>query len=142
MDTLIYMAAACSLSDYERAVFPAMLRNPEMEAFHLTLHPKGEVRETQFLNLTSRGSLLVWVDGFLARPLTPLDRTAGNFANLVLALHRTPNELRPRIHVKAFPTGAAAGEGIPTKHKHFTEVEFWVDTFRRNPAQALDLDEE
>lgn len=139
VDTLIYMGAACSLADYERAVFPAMQRNPRMETYHLTLHPKGEVRETQFLNLTSRGSLLVWVDGFLARPKTPMDRTAGNFANLVLAVHRTPNDLRPRIHIKAFPTGRAAGTDVPTKHAHFTELSFWEEEFRSNPRLSLEF---
>ena len=115
--------------DYEAALWPYLEAHENTHLYHLTLHPKGEVREMQILDLTSRGSLLVWVDGFLAQPLTPLDRVAGNFSNLVLAVHRTPNELRSRIHVKAFPTGRAAPDGTPTKHAHFTKLPFWEESF-------------
>ncbi len=139
IDAIVYMAAACSLRQYESTVFPYLHDNPRTEMYHLTLHPKGEVREKQILDLTTRGSLLVWVDGFLARPLTPLDRVAGNFSNLVLAVHRIPDDLRPRIHVKAFPTGGGAPAEAPTKHAHFTEREFWTEEFRENPPPALDL---
>ena len=135
IDTLVYMGAACSLREYEEVLFPYLAAHPSSHLYHLTLHPKGELREAQFLDLTSRGSILVWVDGFLAQPLTPLDRVAGNFGNLAPHLRRTPADLRSRIHVKAFPTGASAPEGVPTKHAHFPRLPFWEPSFRLPPEE-------
>ncbi|MCZ6598525.1 MAG: hypothetical protein O7B99_12860 [Planctomycetota bacterium] len=133
IDNIVFMAAACSLRDYETTIFPYMEAHPRTEVYHLTLHPKGEVRERQFLDLTPRGSLLVWIDGFLTQPLTPSDRVAGIFSNLVLAVHRTPDELRPRIHIKAFPTGRGVDPLVPTRHLHFTERRFWDPAFWKRP---------
>lgn len=75
---------------------------------HLMLHPKAESQDTLpfiadysplqwfglafYTNPLSRGSLLVWLDGFLMNPASPLDCTAGRFTNLIHAADLTPEE--------------------------------------------------
>ena len=129
VETLVYMAAAASLRDCEEVLLPYLREHPESELYFLTLHPKAEVREKQFLDLTPRGSLLVWVDGFLADPLTPLDGVSGNFNNLVLFLDDIPDEVRSQIHIRAYSTGQKASAWEPQKHGDFTERPFWRPSF-------------
>jgi len=128
-DHIIYMAGATTVRDYQDTVFPYLRSNPRARMFHLTLHPKSEIRERfdpgiPYLDLPPRGSLLVWVDEFLSNPETVLDRTVGRFENLITAIHNTPDELRGRVHIKAAVAGRDAGG--PQKHSDFTEyLKFW-----------------
>lgn len=128
-DHIIYMAGATTVRDYQDTIFPYLYRNPRASMFHLTLHPKSEIRERfdpgiPYLDLPPRGSLLVWVDEFLSNPETVLDRTVGRFENLVTALHNTPDDLRGRLYLKS---SAAGKEGSgPQKHGDFTQyLKFW-----------------
>jgi hypothetical protein len=54
------------------------------------------------LDLVPRGSLLEWVDDYLATPDAPLDRVAGKWSNLVPATHIFPPSIRGRVILKAF----------------------------------------
>jgi len=129
---IVYMAAASSIADYEATIFPYLQRkNAHAQVFHLTLHELADSREawdeyTPGIDLPPRGSLLVWIDTFLANPLTPLDHTLGRFTNLMGAVHDTPPDLRARISIKKFDVGAEAEATGPTKHAHFSEpFRFW-----------------
>jgi hypothetical protein len=123
------MAGAATVRDYQDSLFPYLLENRNARIYHLTLHPKAEVRERfdpgiPYLDFPPRGSLLAWVDDFLSAPETPLDRTVGRYENLISAVHNTPDELRGRVHIKAF--GAGRGARGPQKHADFTAyLKFW-----------------
>ncbi len=126
---IVYMAGATTVRDYQDSLFPYLRENHHAEVFHLMLHPKAEVRERfdpgiPYVDLPPRGSLLAWVDDFLSTPETPLDRTVGRYENLLSAVHNTPDELRGRVHIKAF--GAGRGVRAPQKHGDFTaHLKFW-----------------
>jgi len=127
------MAAACSVRDYEEAVFPYLEAHPDTRMYHLTLHHKSEVRETAFAPVL-QGSLLVWIDDFLSNPLTPRDRTAGRYVNLIVAAEQTPPALRDRIHVKEFDAGAETRATDPQAHGDFSRCGFWDPDFA-DPGQ-------
>jgi hypothetical protein len=127
---IVYMAAATTVKDYENSIFPYLAKNHDAQLYHLTLHALAEVRDRwepiRYVDLPPRGSLLVWVDEFLANPGTMQDRTAGRFTNLTVALHDTPEELRRRIHIKEFKVGASVQDTNPQKHGDFTDpFTFW-----------------
>lgn len=127
---IAYMAAAATVRDYEDSIFPYLAKNHDAEFYHLTLHKRAEIRDRwepiPYVDLPPRGSLLVWVDEFLANPGTLHDRTAGRFTNLTVALHDTPEELRRRIHIKEFKVGASVQDTNPQKHGDFTDpFTFW-----------------
>lgn len=145
-DRIVYMAAASSIRDYEDSIFPYLTMNTNAQFYHLTLHEEAEERERQDLGLPNtdweipyvdplmRGSLLVWIDDFLSNPQTYLDRTLGSYANLMLTAHDTPNEIRDRIHIKAFSAGTT--EQAPQKHAEFTnKFRFWREACW-TPSQA------
>ena len=71
---VVYMASASSVRGYEESVYPFLEEKRENGAYprvyHLTLHPKAEIRERGFI-LAPQGSLLVWIDDFLCNPKTP-----------------------------------------------------------------------
>ncbi len=129
-DRIVYMAAACSIADYEESLFPYLARNPRAQVYHLTLHDVADLRERwdpiPYLDLPPRGSLLVWIDSFLADPLTPRQRTAGRFVNLAVSLHDTPPALRPRIHVREFDVGRRFRATDPQEHGDLSRpFHFW-----------------
>ena len=131
---IVYMAAACSIEDFRTSVIPYLLRdeNQETRFYNLMLHPDAEVREwqTSFLDLTPRGSLLVWIDNFLSAPQTTLDRTLGSWENIIQTTHVIPLEVRPRITLKAFCIGGETCQA-PTTHGAFSDkaYQFWKPAF-------------
>lgn len=139
---IVYMAAACSIRDYEESVWPYMrlMQNQDTRFYHLTLHDFAEVREVTLLDIPPRGSLLVWIDDLFSDPLTPRDRTAGRFRNLMRAISSTPAELRSRISIKTFGVGdalkkncpsasGATGSCCPQHHGDFSSALFWREAF-------------
>lgn len=68
------------------------------------LHPRVELGEVQwkFLDLVPRGTLLEWIDDYLTSPETPLDRTAGKWANMAAMQYIVPKAVRERITLKGF----------------------------------------
>lgn len=138
---IVYMAAACSIDDFRTSVIPYLLRDENQEArfYNLMLHPDAEVREYQksFLDLTPRGSLLVWIDNFLSAPQTTLDRTLGAWENIIQATHVIPLAVRPRITLKAFCIGGQTCEA-PTTHGAFSDkvYRFWRPEFWQIPERT------
>jgi hypothetical protein len=126
---IVYMAGAATVRDYQDSVLPYLRQNRDARMYHLILHPRAEIRERfdpgiPYLDLPPRGSLLVWVDEFLSTPETPLDRTVGRYENLLPAVHNTPDEVRGRVHIKAF--GVGSGVRGPQEHGDFTtHLKFW-----------------
>lgn len=133
---IVYMASAASVRDYERAVFPYLVRHPESRMYHLTLHNFSDLRDQYFYDVPPAGSLLVWIDSFLSKPETLRDRTAGRFNNLMLFAEETPEPLRARISMKAFGVGADVADSDPQHHGGFAlfngvdnRPKFWDPSF-------------
>jgi hypothetical protein len=126
---IAYMAAACTVRDYEDSVFPYLKKNKRAQFYHLTLHEEAEERErvpfpSQCFDLLPRGSILVWLDDFMADPMTYLDRTLGGYATLMLAAHNTPDTIRRQISIKAFDAGETVQ--APQVHTDFVnKFIFW-----------------
>lgn len=128
-DHLVYMAPASSILDWESAVLPYLRLYPRAEAHVLMLHHQAELEETEAGDLPIRGSLLVWVDEFLASPLVPLDRTAGRIVNWRGAWHHLLKKLRNRITFQEFNFGYSARCRHPQRHGDFKYFPFWEPAF-------------
>lgn len=138
VDNVVYMAAACSIDDFRTGVIPYLVTNPEARFYNLMLHPTAEVREWQssLLDLSPRGSLLVWIDNFLAAPQTTLDRTLGSWENVMQVVYIIPKEVRSRTTLKAFCVGGPDCTA-PTTHGAFSskDYEFWRREFWQVPVK-------
>jgi hypothetical protein len=104
VNDIVYMAAACSIRDFAGSVIPFMqLDQNKGTRFHLLcLHPSAELLDTEGFDLPPRGSLLCWIDDFLTRPTTPLDRTLGRWENILQVPYVIPPAVRGRVTIKAF----------------------------------------
>jgi len=125
---IVYLAGAASVRDYENSVFPYLRRHRETHFYNFVLHPVSELGEIQydFLDLTPRGTLLEWLDTFLANPETLMDRTVGRYDNSLRAMHDTPPELRPRVHFRSFSVGVSEEATNPQTHSDAAErFHFW-----------------
>lgn len=84
LDRVVFLAAACSVDDFERGALRYLERQTNgVQFFNHTLHPVAEARELdwRFLDLIPRGSLLVWIDEFLDQPRSPGQRRLGKWDN-------------------------------------------------------------
>jgi len=125
---IVYMAAACSVSDYERSVWPYLKMHPEARFYHVVLHDVAELKESHYAEIPPRGSLLVWIDDLFSRPVAPRDRTAGRFRNLLGAIKNTPEDIRHQISVKAFGIGKhRCPKPCPQQHDQFSNQDFWLE---------------
>lgn len=137
---VVYLASAATLDDYEMSALPYLLRHREAEkpphVWHLTLHPFAELRETYGFGMLPSGSLLVWIDEFLADPIHFRERTAGRYENLMMVLPYTPLKIRPLIHVRTFGVGERINYSDPQNHGGFLlrtnlteQPSFWSKEF-------------
>jgi pimeloyl-ACP methyl ester carboxylesterase len=130
---IVYMAAACSVRDYQDTVFPYLEAHPGTQMYHLVLHEDAENQEICWPapEFVPRGSLLVWIDNFFEKPETWLDRMAGRWVNLLAGIYLRPEQLRGRIHIKQFDHGAGSDFSHPQKHGGFAEKErdFWKPAY-------------
>jgi pimeloyl-ACP methyl ester carboxylesterase len=129
---IVYMGAACSVNDFAGAVIPCLEVNPNARFYNLTLHPIAEAREAQWacLDLTPRGSLLEWIDNFLANPRTVPERTLGKWDNAISTTALIPTNVAGRIRIKAFAVGPRDKfPDNPMIHGDFSEEPFWQDEF-------------
>lgn len=133
-NNIVYMAAACTIGDFEKSVIP-YLKTHKSKFYNLCLNPIAEVREINliYLDIPPRGSLLEWIDNFLSSPQTTLDRTFGKWDNIIQSTHIIPGDIRGQVNIKAFIAGSdnkkEYQEGNPQKHVDFTKMEFWKETF-------------
>lgn len=140
-DTIVYMAAACSARDFRQSVVPYLQRHAATHFYNLSLHHKAEERErwdllVPYLDPAMRGSLLTWIDDFFSNPLTPMDKTLGQYVNFLRTeqMYSPPN-LRSRIHQKEFSVGGRFVETEPQEHGDFGRFPFWEESFYR-PADS------
>ncbi|MGO8836341.1 MAG: hypothetical protein ACLQAH_18485 [Limisphaerales bacterium] len=135
---IVYMGAACSVSDFASAVIPYLERQTNAHFYNLTLHPIAEAREAQWtwLDLTPRGSLLEWIDNFLSTPRTVPERTLGKWDNAISTTALIPTNVASRVRIKAFAVGPRDKfPDNPMVHGDFSEEPFWEKEFwiRRAP---------
>jgi pimeloyl-ACP methyl ester carboxylesterase len=152
---VVYMAAACTLQDYYGTMFGGagekikagttgqrgyLRRHPNTQLYHLTLQERAEVLESRggWFEVIPRGSLLVWIDNFLAEPEYRLDKMAGRISNLLRELDRTPQDVRPRVHIKSFDYGKRVAAQQPQGHGGFDDVSFWNPDYW-NPQKRMDV---
>jgi hypothetical protein len=128
---IIYMGAACSIEDFSRSVLPYMKDHPRTQFYNLSLHPVAETGEwfPEFADLTPRGSLLVWIDNFLANPVAEQERTMGTWRNIFRTgstgepmIHRfftqDGSNLKQRLHFQAFSVGFGDKDQLrPTRYQ-------------------------
>jgi pimeloyl-ACP methyl ester carboxylesterase len=143
VENVVYMAAACSVRDYQNSVFPLLRRRPSANVWNLVLNETAEVDERvcDYFEFVPRGSLLAWIDSYFESPETWLDRTAGRWTNLMATEHLSWNledadrrPIRPRIHFKEFDHLASDDPQNPEKHGEFAEAKFWLRSFWEQEA--------
>jgi pimeloyl-ACP methyl ester carboxylesterase len=120
---LVYLAAACSISEFIDSTVSYLDLHKQTRVFNLCLHPIAEELESNALELSPRGSLLVWIDNFMSSPETTADRRLGVWENILQATHMIPHHFRGRITLKAFSVGRNAGG--PQTHSELGSIDFW-----------------
>lgn len=134
---ILYLAAADTVQHYQQAIYPYLQQNDTHGLHHFMLHPQAEEGEISLgmpWDIPPRGSLLVWIDNFLSKPLTGTDRTVGRYDNLLPALHNAPSDIRDRISVKVFSAGNPVepdnplGHGDVGRRFKFWETKCWEAT--------------
>jgi pimeloyl-ACP methyl ester carboxylesterase len=133
-NNIVYMAAACSIRDFNDTVIPYMERNSHQNTqfYGLSLHPRAEDRDRSVWEWVPRGSLLIWIDEFLGHPESFTDRTLGHFENALLASRLFPPRLQKRIHLTALSTGPGANE--LDEHGQFSSMAFWKPELYTEPG--------
>ena len=141
INKIIYLASADTVEHYQDTVFP-FLKRSDAKIYHFVLHPRaeeGEKNPSAYIpDLAPRGSLLVWIDNFLAKPLSLQQRTIGRYDNLMRSLHDTPDELRGKIHIRVYSAGQDSNENNPLTHSEIAGLfKFWDDNcLELEPADA------
>lgn len=139
-----YLAAACSIEEFEASLFPYLRANPRTQFYGVSLHrirERGEYPLASFSaaipfgrDLIVRGSLLNWIDDIFAKPNTITDRTLGAWENLTRALPDVPEDLRAQVHFRAcdvepMPVGVQPVRIEPQVHGDFSDTVFWSPRF-------------
>jgi pimeloyl-ACP methyl ester carboxylesterase len=123
---LVFLGAACSVEDFSTSIVPYMREHTNTQFYGLSLHPVAEAGEWYLIagDLVPRGSLLVWIDNFLANPVSEEERTLGRWQNLFRSstsgepvLRRfydndTSGTLKERLHFRAFSVGFGGKDGL------------------------------
>ncbi len=136
---IIFMAAACTIKDFELSVVPYM-RQGDTHFYNYVLHRKAENYESHFWGLGGVGSLLVQIDNFYANPVSEKERTFGKWENVMNGINYIPQDIQDRIHIRAMPydlefnewIGVSRHQGYPVKHGLFgSAYGFWKDDLSR-----------
>ena len=139
-DEIVYMAAACTIRDFEASVVPYLQRHKNSQFFNLTLHPEADARERAAFDLLPRGSLLEWVDDYATNPPSFMELTLGKWNNAIMAFHVIPETIRPRVILKGFGIrdpdfNNGRKSHRPEAHGDFNDVTqlFWQPRYWRAP---------
>jgi hypothetical protein len=132
--TLVYMAPACPIDELMTGgrVANFLARRSTRQLYILTLHEVAELSERHFVDLTPRGSLLVWLDQYIQPKSSEFrGQMMGRARNLRLHAHLIPCGIQPQIHVTAFSEQPQFTAGVvppypePQTHGSFGEVPYW-----------------
>jgi pimeloyl-ACP methyl ester carboxylesterase len=137
---IVYLAAACSVREFQNCVIPYLRRKPKSHFYGLSLHPRREAGEIAIsprnigIDIAPRGSLLVWIDRIFGNPPSEDQRRFGIFQTAIVASHNIPFEARKQVTLKCFKDGAdgATEDGIilsPQHHADFSRSPYWNSDF-------------
>jgi pimeloyl-ACP methyl ester carboxylesterase len=139
LSNIVYMAAACSVSEFSASVIPYLRDATNAHFYNLSLHPLAEEREAQWkmVDLPPRGSLLEWIDNFFSTPRTIPERTLGKWLNITATTALIPtNAVSSRVVLKSFSVGLDGQiSQQPQVHGEFSEMVFWDENFWSKPAR-------
>lgn len=145
---VVFMAGASTIREFASDVLPYLETHPATRFYNLSLHPAAERRESYLAHLAPEGSLLEWIDGYIASPETELDRVIGKWDNIIMGTRVIPDSVRGQIQLKAFGYRDGKGYGKnglePSRHGDFDDpgVPFWQCEFwQPTPTEALCADE-
>jgi len=131
-NNIVYLGAACSVGDFSTTVLPYMREHKGTQFYGLSLHPVAEAGEWYLMagDLVPRGSLLIWIDNFLANPVSEEERTFGRWQNLFRASatgeplvrrfydNDEGANLNWRVHFRAFSVGFGGKDQLrPAKYQ-------------------------
>ena len=124
---IVYMAAACTINDLKKVVVPYLIHHKKTSFYNVSLHPTRDILENSSLvDITPRGSLLVWIDNTIGTINSFQDRTAGFWDNIYAAKNETfPDEIRSNIYLTHF----GINDGSPQNHGDFDDYPFWRNSF-------------
>lgn len=143
--TLVYMAPACTIDELMAGgrVANFLSQSSTRQLYVLTLHEVSELSERHFVDLTPRGSLLVWLDQYIQPKSSEFrGQMMGRARNLRLHAHLIPCAIQKQIHITAFseqPQFAAGGMPPfpePQTHGSFGDVPYWQGHDAWRPASA------
>lgn len=126
-NSIVYMASAARIKDVGNAVSNYLKRteNTQTQFYNLALNPYNDVLENHYFGIIPNGSLLIWLDQFLADVDSFEDRTAGYAFNILRAAKNAfPQEIRSNVHLTMFGMDKIGIEG-PQTHGDFDGYAFW-----------------
>jgi hypothetical protein len=144
---IVYLAAACSIEDFEGAIFPYLWQNTNAQFYSVSLHRMCEREEYSLYSVAGvkhipvlrdlivRGSLLNWIDDIFAKPNAITDRTLGAWENITRALPDIPDAIRKQTHFRGCDIEQVpimfnlGGKYEPQIHANFTKAQFWNTNF-------------
>jgi pimeloyl-ACP methyl ester carboxylesterase len=120
-DRIIYMAAACSIEDFENIVLPYLRMHPDTKFWGFSLAKVDEAREQGVIDLYERGSLLVWIDNLFEDVRTPWQRRFGKARNLERYYKLPPGFDHTRVCIVSYK----GRSGEPRKHGDFSKPDLF-----------------
>lgn len=139
---IVYMAPACSVIEAVRALKPYLEKNPESTFYNLCIHPHRDTQDMMIYGCLPRGSVLEWIDLYLADPVSAEDLTLGQWDNAVFLMPRLMNTVQRQVVIKAFglsdPVTNTIVLDMPGQHTDFGEpvLRFWEPAFWQIPTRG------
>ncbi|MDK9706107.1 MAG: hypothetical protein OEL83_03565 [Desulforhopalus sp.] len=132
-DRIVYLAAACSIADFQGSVVPHLKKNNKTRFFNLMLHPLAENQEAHMIGFGGTGTLLNQIDNIYENAVSMSQRTLGKWENTMngIQFFDIPG-IRQQIYLRTMPLG----NGYLTTHGSFAEAydntvvgQFWQERF-------------
>ncbi|MCD4650191.1 MAG: alpha/beta hydrolase [Candidatus Cloacimonetes bacterium] len=121
LSKIIYLAAGCSIKDFQNAVIPYLTKHKSTKFYSYSLHPAAENLETKWFGLRGTGSLLNQIDRIYERPAKGNHRTMGKWENVMKGIHYFNDD---RVKSSIFLRTMKFDDSYPTKHSHFEASKF------------------
>jgi hypothetical protein len=116
---IIFMAAACTIEDFQTAVAPQLKKEMDApEFYNYMLHPIAENQEAHIFGLGGTGTLLNQIDNIYENARSGNKRTLGKWANVMnhIDLFNVPG--KEKITLRTMPYDS----DYPTRHGDFDDA--------------------
>jgi hypothetical protein len=138
---LVYLAPACTIDELMEGgrIAEFLARDKRRQLYVLTLHEIAELSEKSLVDLTPRGTLLVWLDEFIQPKNSEFrGHMMGRARNLRLHAHFIPCGIQPQIHITAFSEGPQDTAVFhPQTHSDVGHIEYWREELWRPEDREL-----